>query len=82
VFEFFKDGVWHTLRDVQETFNIDYAAVDEIISFLAEYRLLRLSGDRSQAIIDDEVLQILESERRNDDSVLGIARRLKRKSSD
>jgi hypothetical protein len=82
VFEFFKDGKWHTLEDVQETFSLDYSAANQIIKFLADSRLIRLSADGSQAVIDHEVLQILQSESESHDSPPDNARSFEAEGSD
>ena len=70
------------MEDVQETFNVGHSVAEEVIRFLVDYRLLRLNADGSRAMIDEEILQILESKPQRDDFTLNMARRLKRKSSD
>jgi hypothetical protein len=82
VFEFFKDGKWHSLEDVQETFGIDYFAADQIVRFLANSRLLRLNTNGSQAIIDQNIQQILNDDSPQDDTISDNATESERENSD
>jgi hypothetical protein len=59
IFEFYKDGRWHTIKDVCDRFAIEPAAAVQVVRFLATSSLLKLAEDGSAAMIDPTILRIL-----------------------
>jgi len=62
VFQFFKDGSWHGVEEVQVKFGIDRGSAKQIIDFLTASGFLSFDEKKDSAIIHPHIQRILNDE--------------------
>jgi len=63
ILEPLKDGKWHHLKEINEAVGLPEDKMEEIMRFLAKYRLIQLDRNSNKARLTSSVLEFLKKTR-------------------
>jgi transcription initiation factor IIE alpha subunit len=58
--ESLKDGGWHTMEEIRETMKLNEAQIQQIITFLREYKFIIIDKTERKVKLDETIRQFLK----------------------